>query len=236
MKRLLLILALAAGHIASAHAQSVIPPDLERLQTAYEAARERATRPLDEKYLAELVKLQASYTRAAKLDEALAVANEIKGIKERLGLAAKSKSAAQGTPTPATPTKPAGAPPGGQETTITISANDPNAYRIGAVKKGDTITLAYVSGKWKSKGGIATESPDDPKATYKDDDRVVIAEPATESGAAGKVIAIVPPETSLKSFTYLVQTSRPEVVLRINTNSERKENPGTVTYKLTLNH
>jgi hypothetical protein len=64
---LLLILVAAAGQMHSAHAQNVVPADMERLRTAYEAARERANRPIDEKYLAELVKLQDTYTKAAKL-------------------------------------------------------------------------------------------------------------------------------------------------------------------------
>ncbi len=224
---LFLILTVLAVQFPSLHAQNIVPADLERLQAAYEAARERATRPLDERYLAELVKLQDTYTKAAKLEEALAVSNEIKGMKARMGLPTKSKPSTQAAPAAST-----------QETStnITISPNTPNGYRIGAVKKGDTITLEYTGGKWKSRGGIATESPDDPNATYKEEDRVVIAEPADASGTPGKVIAIVPAETASKPFTYLVQTSRAEVVLRINTNSERKENPGSVTYKLKLGH
>jgi hypothetical protein len=225
---LLLILALATGPFHPARAQNVVPADMERLRTAYEAARERVTRPLDEKYLAELVKMQDTYTKAAKLEEALVIANEIKGMKERMGLSTKSKSSTSAVSTTASA--------GGKEVTVTIPANSPNGYRIGAVKKGDTIILEYVGGQWKSKGGIATENPDDPKATYKDDDRVVIAEAADASGAPGKVIAIVSPETALKPFTHLVQTSRNDVVLRINTNSERKENPGSVIYKLKVNH
>jgi hypothetical protein len=148
-----------------------------------------------------------------------------------MGLAGTPKSSTQAVA--ATPSKPA-VPPGGQDTTITITANSPNGYRIGAVKRGDTITLEYVTGKWKSKGGIATENPDDPKATYGDDDRLVIAEAMDASGAPGKLITLVPPETTLKPFTYLVQTSRNDVVLRINANSSRTENPGAVTYKLKL--
>lgn len=227
MKTCLLFLLTFSAQCLLVHAQTV-PAEMERLQTAYEAARERVTRPLDEKYLAELLKLQDTYTKAAKLDEALVIANEIKGMKERLGLSGKSKTSSRAVSLSSTS--------GSQESVVTIPANDPNGRRIGAVKKGDTITLEYVSGKWKSKGSIATENPDDPKATYKDDDRVVIAEPADDKGVPGKVLAIVTPETTLKPFTYLVQTSRPEVVLRINTNSERKENPGEVTYKLKVSH
>ncbi len=229
MKSRLLLLFAFGIQCLLLHAQTV-PAEMERLQTAYEAARERVTRPLDEKYLAELLKLQDTYTKAAKLEEALVIANEIKGMKERLGLGGKSTTSSRTVSTSSSSSS------GSKETIVTIPANDPNGRRIGAVKKGDTISLEYVTGKWKSKGGIATENPDDPKATYKDDDRLVIAEPADDKGMPGKVLAIVDPETTLKPFTYLVQTSRPEVVLRINTNSERKENPGEVTYKLKVSH
>ena len=197
---------------------------MERLRTAYEAARDRATRPIDEKYLAELVKMQDTYTKAAKLEEAVAVSNEIKGMKERLSVTTKPGSSPQ-----AVAASPKAA---SKEKNVTIPANDPNGYRIGAVKRGDVLTLEYVGGKWKSKGGIATESPDDPKATYGEEDRLVIAEAADASGEPGKVITVVPADTALKPFSYLVQTSRNDVVLRISTNSARKENPGEVIYKL----
>ncbi len=214
----------------TAWAQTVVPADMERLRVAYESARERATRPVDEKYLAELVKLQNSYTRAAKLQEAVVVANEIKAMKERLGLpiaphAPKLAPAAASDKAAKTDS---------QDVTVTIPANNPNGYRIGGVTKGDTLTLQFVDGKWKSQGGIATENPDNPKATYGENDRLVIAEPADASGAPGKVIKIVPPDTASTPFVYVIQTSRTDVVLRINNNSDRKENPGTVTYKMKL--
>ena len=232
--RLLLLLLMAtACPVFSARSQNVVPADMERLRVAYEAARARANRPIDEKYLAELGKLQDTYTKAAKLNEALAIATEIKTVKERMGLPpAASAPAMAVAPTPAAVKPPATTD--GREATVAILANTPDGYRLGGVKRGDTITLEYVSGKWKSKGGIATENPDDPKAAYGEDDRLVIAEAASPEGVPGKVIKVVPPETSLKPFTYLMQTSRDDVVLRIHSNSDRKENPGSVTYKLKL--
>ena len=228
--RFVLCLLVIGVKSVGAYAQNAITPEMDRLRTSYEAARERATRPVDEKYLSELSKLQDTYTRGAKLEQAVAVANEIKRMRERLGMpeAPAAPALMPSTPAAANPTS------GGLETTIIIPANDPNGYRLGGVKRGDTITLQYVEGVWKSQGGIATESPDRLAATYGDNDRLVIARGIDAKGQPGDVIKIVPPETAAKPFTFVFPTSRDEVVLRINSNSGRKENPGKVTYKMKL--
>ncbi|MEZ5385503.1 MAG: hypothetical protein R3F13_08310 [Prosthecobacter sp.] len=180
--------------------------------------------------MAELVKLQDTYTKAAKLQEAVVVANEIRAMRERLGMPTSPNTPAiASTPAPA-PGK--AAKTNNQDATIVIPANSPNGYRIGGVTKGDTVTLQFVDGKWKSLGGIPTESPDNPAATYGENDRLVIAEAADPSGTPGKVIKVVPPNTATTPFVYVMPTSRTDVVLRINKNSDRKENPGAVTYKL----
>jgi len=231
MKATILLLALAFSlQSLPLLSQTVAPAEFDRLRTSYEGARERAVRPIDEKYLTELSKLQDSYTKAAKLEDAVLVANEIKRMKERLGT-----PAVPGAPVLVAPAAPAAALGGsGQEVMVNIVSNDPNGYRLGGVKRGDTITLQYVSGKWKGKGVIASENPDDPKASYGEEDRLVIAEAADANGKEGKVIKVVPPETATKAFVYVLQTSRNDVVLRINVGSERKENPGYVTYKMKL--
>ena len=214
-------------HVSSARAQNSITPEMDRLRTSYESARERATRPIDEKYLSELSKLQDTYTREAKLEQAVAVANEVKRMKVRLGMPT--------APAPPTLVPAAGATvTSGSETIVIVPANNPNGYRLGAVKRGDSITLQYVDGKWKSQGGIASESPDRLAATYGDNDRLVIARAMDDKGQPGDVIKVVPPETAAKPFTFVFPTSRDDVVLRINSNSSRKENPGTVTYKMKL--
>lgn len=224
---LVLAFALTGSYVS---AQTVVPVEFDRLRTSYESARERAVRPIDEKYLTELTKLQDTYTKAAKLEDAVLVANEIKRMKERLG-----EPVAPGGPALVAPTTPAAALGGsGQEVTVNIVPNDPNGYRLGGVKRGDTITLQYVSGKWKGKGTIASENPDDPKASYGEDDRLVIAEAADANGNEGKVIKVVPPETATTPFVYVMQTSRNDVVLRINVGSQRKQNPGYVSYKMKL--
>ncbi|MEZ5387817.1 MAG: hypothetical protein R3F13_20095 [Prosthecobacter sp.] len=185
-------------------------------------------RPIDEKYLSELSKLQDTYTKAARLEDAVLIANEIKRIKARLGMPDTPN-----TPTlVAPPASPAVASASGKDMTITIPANSPNGYRLGGIQRGDTITLQYVGGKWKDHGGIATENPDDAKA--EGNSRLVIAEAPDVSGLPGRVIKEVPTDTISKPFTYVMQTTRSDVVLRILSNSQRKENPGSVIYKMKL--
>ena len=58
------------------------PDKLLKLRTSYEAAVTRATTPLQKTYLQELDKLKTEYTRAAKLEEALAVADEMKRLEK----------------------------------------------------------------------------------------------------------------------------------------------------------
>ena len=214
----------------NAGAQTVDPPELVRLRTSYDAAVARSVKPLTETYIAELTKVQETYTKAAKLDEALKIANEIKAAKERLAVYGVAPVAVT---TGVAPVTPAAAAPSGQEIRVTIPANDPNGYRLGSVKRGDIITLQYVDGMWKDHGGIATANPDDPKVDGGDENRLVIARGAV-NGAPGELIKLVPADTRKKPFVYVFQTSRDDVVLRINANSDRKQNPGAVTYSMNL--
>ena len=129
-----------------------------------------------------------------------------------------------------------------QETNVTNRHYHSGRYLLGGlrplrppfVKRGDSITLQYIDGKWKSQGGIPSESPDRLAATYGDNDRLVIARAMDDKGKPGEVIKVVPAETATQPFTFVFPTSRDDVVLRINANSDRKENPGTVTYKVKL--
>ncbi|MBL9178197.1 MAG: hypothetical protein JNM65_09045 [Verrucomicrobiaceae bacterium] len=220
------VCALISAICGDVAAQTADPPELVRLRTAYDAAVARAVKPMTETYIVELTKIQETYTRTAKLDEALKIANEIKVAKERLAVVASAPVGDSSAPLSSTTST-------GQGVRVTIPANDPNGYRIGAVKRGDTITLQYVEGMWKNHGGIATANPDDPKVDGGDENRLVIARGAV-NGAPGELIKLVPAETRKKPFVYVFQTSRDEVVLRISTNSDRKQNPGAVSYSMVL--
>lgn len=209
--------ALALGLAFPGWADSDGPPEMTRLRDSFERAVEQAVKPLSDIYLAELHKLRESYTKAARLEEALIVDAEIKRIRERLGA-------------PELP--PIGAVTERSSVRATIVPSNPNAHRLGPVKPGDAVTLKYVDGQWKSHGVIASENPDDPEES--EDDRLVIAEAGTET-APGALIQIVPPNTARKKeFTYVFEREHPEVVLRINKNSERKSNPGSVVYSVRL--
>lgn len=217
-----LFMATMLGELA---AQVADPPEMVRLRSSYEAAVSRTMRPLTETYISELTKVKDSYTKAGKLDEAVRVDTEIKVMKERLGAyePLRTSPGSSGS-SPTTASKVA---------RVTIPANNPNGYRIGAVKRGDTITLQYVEGMWKDHGGIATANPDDPKVDGGEENRLVIAQAAV-NGTPGDLIKVVPGDTRKEAFVYVFQTSREEVVLRINANSDRKQNPGSVVYSMTL--
>lgn len=59
-------------------------PDLERLQTSYDAAKQRVLAPVQTTYQAELRKLMEQHTKAGKLEAALEVKNELERLaKER---------------------------------------------------------------------------------------------------------------------------------------------------------
>lgn len=117
--------------------------------------------------------------------------------------------------------------------TVSISANSPNGYRIGPVHKGDTITLQYVSGLWKDHPQMATENPDAKIPGYDGAEQLVIAHGA-KGNRAGDIIQIVPGETISRPFSFSFPQDIDDVVLRIHSHSDHKDNPGEVKYKLGL--
>jgi hypothetical protein len=111
----------------------------------------------------------------------------------------------------------------------TISPNGPDAYKLGAVRQGDVITLKYVEGKWKDHGISASFSPDD--EGIEDTSRLVISQPS-KNGVPGQVVAIVPAGTSSKPFTFTVPAAYDQLVLRISNHSDAANNPGQVVYQV----
>jgi hypothetical protein len=107
------------------------PAELQRLRLAYDAAAQRALKPVTETYLQELKRLKDSFARAGKLDEAVKVDAEVQAITTKL--------AAMGVAV-----APVGA--GAGQTTVlnaraTIAPTSPDAYKLAPVRKGDVISL-----------------------------------------------------------------------------------------------
>lgn len=71
----LTILATAQTHVE--------PTDLTKLRESWQRAVQQATAPLDKKYVDALALLKARYTKEGKLEDALAVDNELKQIASR---------------------------------------------------------------------------------------------------------------------------------------------------------
>lgn len=193
------------------------PPDLEALRNSYQAALVRTTKPLSETYLAELKKMRDQYTRNAKLDEANAVQKEITLITSKLNAIA------------ITPELALGGEVNLLETTAVIPAAAPEGFKLPPLRRGDKITVSYVSGLWKCDGNIASENPDAETTERGDRTRLVLAE-GPKNKVPGAIIKMVPPGTKGKPFTYLVQTTREDVVLRIHSGSDNPKSPGAVTY------
>lgn len=198
------------------------PQDLQALRGSYQAAVSRTMKPLHETYLAELKKLRDQYTRNAKLDEANAVQAEITIITGKLNAMASGAD-----PDPGQQSKMLDA-------VAVIPAAAPGGYKLPPLRRGDTITLSYISGLWKCDGNIASENPDAEETDRGDRTRLVLAEGPTGANVPGDIIKLVPPGTKNKPFTYVVQTTRDDVVLRIHSGSENPKSPGSVTYSVKI--
>jgi hypothetical protein len=201
------------------------PQAMERLRDSYNAAVNRAVLPLTRTYLDELKKLRDSYTRSSNLEGANAAEAEIQAITQKMtamgGMGAETE-AGKNTVEPGKGTI--------LDTQAKIPANTPDGFKIGPVRRGDHLILTYCSGLWKDHGGIPTENPD---STTDEKDQLVIAAPS-RNGLPGPLIKPVPGNTAQRPFVYEVQTDREEIVLRINSNSQVKKNPGEVVYKVLL--
>ncbi len=197
-------------------------PEFDRLRDSYKAAMEKATKPLNQTYLEELAKLRDMYTRAAKLEAANTVQAEIDAISSKAGIQVPGKQPPQAVIT-------AGAP----ETQAVIPANDVNGFKIGPLKKGDVITLSYVGGKWKDHGKVPTDSPDAEFTETGEKARLVIGHGRYRT-KPGPVLVTVPTRTAAKPFSYVLLEDVPNVVLRINDDTDDYDNPGSVTYKLKI--
>lgn len=218
MKTKFSLVILLLSVVASLHGADT--PEFDRLRDSYKAAMEKATKPINQTYLAELTKVRDMYTRAAKLDAANKVQSEIDAI-------AGDQNAGKPVPQTAITSN-------GPETPVAIPANDVNGFKIGPLKKGQTITLSYVTGKWKNDGVLPSDNPDAQFTERGDLTRLVIANGRYKT-KPGPVLVMVPAGTSATPFSYTLQDDVDNVVLRINEDSNDYEtNPGVVTYKLKI--
>jgi hypothetical protein len=184
------------------------PKELEAARAAYRQSVERATQPLKTKYLSDLGRLRETYTRAGKLNEALAVENEVRSLtgQSALPMAAVTSEAAS-------------------KQTITISSRD-GGTALGPAKKGQRLRVQYVDGEWTTTGGQPV-SPDNAPHAF--------AKVAVVGVVAGKeeVIMMLPNGTKQRPFTDDFKKDYDQVYLRINDHT-KDDNSGDVTYKATI--
>jgi hypothetical protein len=224
MKQILFVCSLIALSLSVLAQQAT---DLQRLRDSYD----KAIRPITEDYLKELVRLHVGYVQGGRRAEAQEIETEINLVKDKL--------AAMGAPLPNAASHSNTDPtvPGHGSVLLdaraTIPANSADGYHLGAVRQGDVVTLQYVEGLWKALGHLATENPDAPKLEHGDESRLVIAH-APVNGKPGNVIAMVPPGTITKPFTFTIPTTREDIILRIYKNSDNPKNPGSVVYQVKI--
>ncbi len=77
MKTIKLLIFVAIASIAAAHG---LPKEAESLKALWQEARDKAVRPIDEKYKAELEKLLSRKVQDSNLEEALAIKKEIESL------------------------------------------------------------------------------------------------------------------------------------------------------------
>ncbi len=120
-----------------------------------------------------------------------------------------------------------------QPKVIPITAKEFVGYAIGKVNRGDSLVLQYVSGKWKSFGKIASESPDSDRPKKSDSCRVAICDLATDE-PGGNILQIVPGGTHATPFNWTADRDYGQIILRINSNDKDfSSHPDKgVTYKL----
>ena len=95
MKHILLLAAVMTHSAALAED----PKDLILLRGTYDVEAKRLMQPLNERYLRSLARLKDSYTKSAKLEEALAVEAEIKRLQGPSPVAASPSDSLTNTPT-----------------------------------------------------------------------------------------------------------------------------------------
>jgi len=97
---------------------------------------------------------------------------------------------------------------------VKITAKDPVGYEVGPMNQGDVLKLRYVSGKWKTWGGLATESPDAESPAGGDKCRLGIGS-VNSSGDVQK-LTLVPGGTESSPYSWTADQSYDKVILQVN--------------------
>ncbi|PQO41904.1 hypothetical protein [Blastopirellula marina] len=117
---------------------------------------------------------------------------------------------------------------------VTVNSQSPVGYLVGPMKKGDKLTLSYISGKWKAWGRLASESPDSVEIGGGEKCRLAISE--IQSDHQISKLTLVPAETNTRPFTWTAQQDHTNILLQINDNDgDFSGNPASdVKYSLTI--
>ncbi|MBA2115039.1 hypothetical protein [Bremerella alba] len=97
---------------------------------------------------------------------------------------------------------------------VKITAKDPIGYEVGPMNKGDILKLRYVSGKWKTWGGLATASPDDKTPAGGDKCRMGIC--AVHDNGDLQKLTLVPGETVSNPFSWTADRTFEKIILQVN--------------------
>ncbi len=117
---------------------------------------------------------------------------------------------------------------------VKITAKAPIGYVVGPMNTGDVLKLRYVSGKWKSWGGLATESPDAVSPAGGDKCRLAIC--SAKGNEMPQTLTIVPGQTQDNAYTWTADQKYSKVILQINdTDGDFAANPERdVTYEIAI--
>ncbi len=92
-----------------------------------------------------------------------------------------------------------------------ISSRRPMGFDVGPVKRGERLTLTYITGKWSAGHKAIAESPDESKDTEK---RLCICDAGQH--APLDIITLVRTSTKSKPYEWRAEKDYDKVTLRIN--------------------
>jgi hypothetical protein len=212
------------------NAAGKLPDAMLALRRNYETALATNLRPARQAYAQKLDTLMKRFGAAGRIDDAALVQTELEAVRRTADLGAASSGGF--LTTWKRPDETVAREMIGKGEVLPISSRREDAYVIGRLPMRAVIYVQYVEGKWKASGKIASDSPDDPRAQYKELSRLAIVnKPAS---GRSKVIALVPPNTKDEPYFYVADHELENVMLRINDNDgDFTKNPdGGVKYRV----